>query len=181
MMDNVVLKACWKCRTPTRNRPEGKAAPDDIDAAARRGASSVMHGHDISRRRACRRVGVGPKNVRRDRPPERAIEGATGSSPMESADIRKEVQEIAGQRRRFGVQLERRFKAMNHNKLNRVYREEGLSVKRRCGRKRAYGTRTQMPVAGQPKARWSLDTRHGHPDQCLGPGLRRVSLHGQRQ
>ena len=108
-----------------------------------------MRDHDISQRRACRLVGVDPKTVRRERPPD-------------SADIRQEMQEIAGKRRRFGyrrigVLLERKGMIMNHKKLYRIYREEGLSVKRRRGRKRARGTRTPMPVAARPNARWSLD------------------------
>ena len=78
------------------------------------------------------------------------------------ADIRKEMQDIADMRRRFGyrrigVLLERKGMSMNHKKLYRIYREEGLSVKRRRGRKRARGTRTPMPVAAWPNARWSWD------------------------
>ncbi len=41
--------------------------------------------------------------------------------------------------------------------LYRLYREEGPSVKRRRSRKRAQGTRTPMPQAVRPNARWSLD------------------------
>ena len=108
-----------------------------------------MRDHDISQRRACRLVGVAPKTVRRERPPD-------------SAEIRKEMQEIAGNRRRFGyrrigVLLERKGMIMHHKKLYRIYREEGLSVKRCRGRKRARGTRTPLPVAAHPNAGWSLD------------------------
>ncbi|XQZ39412.1 hypothetical protein E2974_00405 (plasmid) [Paracoccus yeei] len=39
-----------------------------------------------------------------------------------------------------------------------------LSVKRRRGRKRARGTRTPMPQAARPNARWSLDFL---ADNCL--------------
>lgn len=42
---------------------------------------------------------------------------------------------------------------MNYKKLYRLYREEGLSVKRRRGRKRAQGSRTPMPEATQPNQR----------------------------
>jgi len=112
-------------------------------------ALTVMRDHDISQGRACRLVGVDPKTVRRERPPD-------------CAEIRKEMQEIAGKRRRFGyrrigVLLERKGMTMNHKKLYRIYREEGLSVKRRRGRKRARGTRTPMPSAAGINARWSLD------------------------
>jgi putative transposase len=52
------------------------------------------------------------------------------------------MKEVAGKRRRFGyrrigIMLERQGMIMNHKKLYRLYREEGLSVRRRRGRKRA--------------------------------------------
>ncbi|AUQ56332.1 putative transposase (plasmid) [Phaeobacter piscinae] len=108
-----------------------------------------MRDHGISQRRACRLVGVDPKTVRRERPPDHP-------------EIRQEMKEIAGKRRRFGyrrigVLLERKGMIMNHKKLYRLYREEGLAVKRRRGRKRARGSRTPMPEATQPNQRWSLD------------------------
>lgn len=53
--------------------------------------------------------------------------------------------------------LERKGMIMNHKKLYRLYREEGLAVKRRCGRKRARGSRTPMPEAAGINARWPLD------------------------
>ena len=76
-----------------------------------------MREHDISQRHACRVVGVDPKTVRRDRPPERALR-AIGSSTMASADVREAMREIAGKRRRFGyrrigVLLEREGHVMN--------------------------------------------------------------------
>jgi putative transposase len=46
---------------------------------------------------------------------------------------------------------------MNHKKLRRLYREEGLAVKRRRGRKRATGTRKPLPIPAGPSQRWSLD------------------------
>ena len=46
---------------------------------------------------------------------------------------------------------------MNHKKLYRIYKEEGLSVRRRRGRKRARGSRCPLPVATKPNERWSLD------------------------
>ena len=72
------------------------------------------------------------------------------------------MREIAATRRRFGyrrvgVMLERKGHVMNHKKLYRLYREEGLSVRRRRGRKRARGSRTPMPVPLRPNDRWSMD------------------------
>ena len=96
-----------------------------------------MRDHKISQRRVCDPVGAGPKTVRREKPPDHA-------------DIRKKMHEIAGTRRRFGrrvgILLEREGFTMNEKKLYRLYKEEGLSVRRRRGRKRARGTRTPMPI-----------------------------------
>jgi putative transposase len=46
---------------------------------------------------------------------------------------------------------------MNHKKLRRLYREEGLQVRRRGGRKRALGTRAPIALPQGPNQRWSLD------------------------
>ena len=46
---------------------------------------------------------------------------------------------------------------VNHKKLFRLYREEGLAVRRRRGRKRALGTRKPTIVPRRPGERWSLD------------------------
>ena len=113
-----------KERHQTVTRPELTTLTKRREAALR-----ALRDHGISQRRACRLVGVDPKTVRRERPPD-------------CPEIRKEMQEIAGKRRRFGyrrigILLERKGMIMNHKKLYRLYREEGLSVKRRRGRKRA--------------------------------------------
>lgn len=108
-----------------------------------------MAGHDISQRRACRLTGVDPKTVRRERVPDHP-------------EIRSRMRAIAAERRRFGyrrigLMLVREGIVMNHKKLRRLYREEGLAVKRRRGRKRATGTREPMPLPAGPGERWSLD------------------------
>ncbi len=107
-----------------------------------------MRDHDISQRRAYRLVGVDPKTVRHDQPPD-------------NPEVREEMKAIASKRRRFGyrrigVLLERKGMTMNHKKLYRLYTEEKLGVRRRRGRKRARGSRTPMPVALRPSGRWSL-------------------------
>ena len=81
---------------------------------------------------------------------------------MARPEIRDEMHKIAEKRRRFGyrrvgILLERKGMIMNEKKLYRIYREEGLSVRRRRGRKRARGSRTPMPVPLRPNQRWSLD------------------------
>jgi putative transposase len=117
--------------------------------ARRDAALRAMRDHDISQRRACALVGVDPKTVRRERPPDHP-------------EIRKEMDQIAEKRRRFGyrrigILFARKGMTMNHKKLYRLYREEGLSVRRRRGRKRARGSRSPMPEALHPGQRWSMD------------------------
>jgi putative transposase len=108
-----------------------------------------MAKHSVSQRRACQLASVDPKTVRRERVPD-------------CPEIRKRMCEIASERRRFGYRrigllLAREGMVMNHKKLKRLYREEGLAVKRRRGRKRATGTRRPMPLPARPSQRWSLD------------------------
>jgi len=108
-----------------------------------------MERYQVSQRRACRLVSVDPKTVRRERPPD-------------NPEVRERMREIAAERRRFGyrrigIMLEREGIMMNHKKLRRLYREEGLAVKRRRGRKRATGSRRPMLVPSGPCERWSLD------------------------
>jgi putative transposase len=76
--------------------------------------------------------------------------------------LRQRLRKLAAERRRFGYRrlgylLAREGIAPNHKKLLRIYREEGLKVRRRSGRKRALGTRAPMTIPQRPNQRWSLD------------------------
>ena len=112
-----------------------------------------MAAHGLSQRRACRLIDVDPKTVRRVR-------------RADAPEIRQRLRDLAGERRRFGyrrlgILLAREGITMNPKKLYRLYREEGLSVRRRPqgprGRKRATGTRAPIAVPQEPNQRWSLD------------------------
>lgn len=77
-------------------------------------------------------------------------------------DLRNRLKELSSERRRFGyrrlhILLKREGWRVNWKKLYRIYREEGLTVRKRGGRKRAVGTRTPMAVPQEPNQRWSLD------------------------
>ena len=90
------------------------------------------------------------------------------------------MREVASKRRRFGyrrigLMLEREGIVMNSKKLQRLYQEESLAVRRRRGRKRATGMREPMPVPAAPGERWSLDFL----SDIFGPG-RRFARHGPR-
>ena len=72
------------------------------------------------------------------------------------------LKELAAERRRFGYRrlremARRRGVIMNLKKVYRLYKEEGLRVRRRGGRKRAIGTRAPLEKAARPNAIWVLD------------------------
>ncbi len=58
------------------------------------------------------------------------------------------------------ILLRRAGIAINRKKTQRLYREEGLTVRRRKGRKRPVGARAPAPVIALPNQRWSLDFVH---------------------
>ncbi len=69
---------------------------------------------------------------------------------------------LAAERRRFGYRrlremAKRKGRHMNLKKVYRLYCEEGLTVRRRRGRKRALGTRAPMKAAERPNDIWVLD------------------------
>lgn len=53
--------------------------------------------------------------------------------------------------------LKREGIEVNRKKVYRLYKEEGLTVRKRGGRKRALGTRAPMAIPQEPNQRWSLD------------------------
>jgi hypothetical protein len=105
--------------------------------AKRDAAMHAQTAFGLSERRACDLVGVS-RRVARYR-----------STRPDGTPLRVRLRELAAERRRFGYRrLEYRLACEgmtpNYKKLLRIYREEGLRVRRRSGRKRALGTRAPM-------------------------------------
>jgi putative transposase len=76
--------------------------------------------------------------------------------------LRTRLKALSRERRRFGyrrlhVMLAREGWYVNHKDLRRIYREEGLQVRKRGGRKRALGTRAPIQLPDRVNRRWSLD------------------------
>lgn len=76
--------------------------------------------------------------------------------------LRVRLRELAEQRRRFGcprlhVMLKRESLVVNHKRTERVYREEGLSLKLKKRKKKAAGLRGHLPQAEHSNQRWSMD------------------------
>lgn len=72
------------------------------------------------------------------------------------------MREIAEERRRFGsprigVMLKRAGWKINHKKVERIYAEERLSLRRRKRRKKFVGPRVPLPVAARPNQHLAMD------------------------
>ena len=107
----------------------------------------------MSERRACRIVGADRKSVR------------YRSTRPDDADLRERLRVLAAERRRFGyrrlhILLRRDGVLVNRKKTQRLYTEEGLTVRKRRSRRRAVGARAAPPVMALPNQRWSLDFVH---------------------
>ena len=106
-----------------------------------------------SERRACEIAGADRKIVRyqSQRAPDTALRGR--------------LRDLANERRRFGyrrlfVLLRREGDPSGINRIYRLYREEGLTVRRRKARRKAIGTRAPILIEARANARWSLDFVH---------------------
>jgi putative transposase len=122
-----------------------------VTSAARRSVvAHLTEAHGVSQRRACGATGFDRSSIR------------YRSVRPDDAEAREAMKAVALERRRFGyrrihVMPGRQGIAMNLKKLRRLYREEGLQVRKRGGRKRALGTRRPMVVPDGPNQRWSMD------------------------
>jgi len=79
--------------------------------------------------------------------------------------LRQRLRALAGERRRFGYRrlaifLWREGVRVNLKKVYRLYREEGLAVRRRKGRKRTPCMRQPLPRPERINQIWSLDFMH---------------------
>jgi putative transposase len=59
--------------------------------------------------------------------------------------------------RRIHVLLRRGGWRVNHKRVYRIYRAEGLAVRRRKRKRMAVGQRTVLPAPSRPNERWSMD------------------------
>jgi len=107
-------------------------------------------GFRVSERRACRVAGV-PRSSCRYR-----------SRAKDQAALRLRLRDLAaarvrsGYRRRY-VLLQREGWRVNHKRVYRLYREEGLGIRVKRRRKRVSGPRVVPPPAQRPHERWSID------------------------
>jgi putative transposase len=122
-------------------------------AAKREAVAHLQAVMGLSERRACSFVSADRKMIRyqSSRPPE--------------TELRSRLRDLANERRRFGyrrlfILLRREGEPSGINRIYRLYREEGLTVRKRRARRRAVGTRAPILVEARANARWSLDFVH---------------------
>lgn len=122
-------------------------------AAKREAVAHLRSVLQMSERRACTLVAADRKMIRyrSRRPPD--------------IELRTRLRDLANQRRRFGyrrlhILLRELGEPSGVNRIYRLYREEGLTVRKRRARRRAIGTRTPILVEARVNARWSLDFVH---------------------
>lgn len=122
-------------------------------AAKREAVAHLRAVMGLSERRACRIVNADRKMVRYRscRPPD--------------LTLRTQLRDLANERKRCGyrrlfILLRRDGEPSGINRIYRLYREEGLTVRKRRARRRAVGTRAPILVEAKANARWSLDFVH---------------------
>jgi putative transposase len=95
---------------------------------------------------------------------DRKTVGYRSLRPRDDA-LRGRLRELAAEQRRFGyrrlhILLRAEGHILNRKKTQRLYREEGLTVRKRKSRKRATGMGAPILVEARPNARWPVDFVH---------------------
>lgn len=85
-----------------------------------------------------------------------------GKRPAMDAELKNRLTELAQERRRFGYRrihamLHREGFEVNHKRVYRLYREEGLVIKRRRKRKGVSVERQALVLPDLPNDTWSMD------------------------
>jgi len=105
---------------------------------------------ELSERRACGLAGMGRSSYRYQ------------SRDSEESELRERLKKLAAERRRYGyrrltVLLNREGREVNHERVYRLYREEGLSVQRRKRKRIGAVERQALALPTRTNGRWSMD------------------------
>lgn len=119
-------------------------------AQRRAAVAYVQQQFGFSQRRACRLIGTARSTVRYQ------------GRHRDDAALRRRLGELAAQRPRFGyrrlyVLLRREGIIVNHKRVARVYREEGLAVRRRRRKSPGRVLRGRPPAPQEANEQWALD------------------------
>jgi len=105
---------------------------------------------ELSERRACGLAGLGRSSFRYQQ------------REWEESGLTERLKQLATERRRFGyrrltVLLNREGREVNHKRVYRLYREEGLSVRRRKRKRIGAVERQALGLPTRTNERWSMD------------------------
>ena len=130
-----------------------EATPQSQTPIKRQVVRFIRQQFKLTERRACRVLGFWRSTQRHHR-----------NSPGEEKDLALKIRlrELAQERPRFGyrrlhVLLEREGQVVNHKRVYRIYRAEGLAVRRKARKKLTIGERVQKPQVSAANQRWSMD------------------------
>ncbi len=115
--------------------------------------AEVMVDHHLSQRRACGLIGITRRAFRREPGPDR------------DQQLRHRLRTLAELHRRWGCPmlhrvLRREGVTANHKRIERLYREENLSLRRRRGRKRLSHLRVAREQPPAINHTWAVDFVH---------------------
>jgi transposase InsO family protein len=125
-----------------------------VRPADKREAVAFLKGRfQMSERRACSVIAADRKMIR------------YRSRRLPEPELRARLRDLANERSRFGyrrlfILLRQEGEASGINRVYRLYREDGLTVRKRRARRRAIGVRAPILVEAKVNARWSLDFVH---------------------
>ena len=119
--------------------------------ARREAVEYVRNVHGLSERQACRLIGIS-RSVRRYR-----------RRSDRNVALRQAPKELASKKRKWGCpllfkQLKREGWQVNHKRVERLYREEGLALRRRRRGKRIVRERRKLDVVATTYAASSLSS-----------------------
>jgi putative transposase len=122
-------------------------------AARREVAGYLKERHGMSERRACRVAALNRSSYQYQ------------AKPDGNEWLRARLRELADERRRFGYErlhllLRREGHAVNHKRVYRIYREEGLSIRKRRRKKRISHLRVVRAEPERLNQQWSMDFIH---------------------
>lgn len=120
-------------------------------AQRRAAAAYVQEQFGLSQRRACRLVGGARSTIRHQR-----------RGRGDDVALRRRLRELAAQRPRFGyrrlhILLRREGIVVNHKRIARLYREEGLAVRRQIRKSLTPVRRGRPPAPQRVNEQWALD------------------------
>ena len=112
--------------------------------------SHIRESLGLSERKACLLVGISTSVFR--------YQSTQGNDDA----VRQRLRELAEERKRFGsprlhILLKREGLVTNHKRTERLYREEGLALRKKRRRKGAAGARVVLPMPQRINERWSMD------------------------